>query len=313
MASRAGPPASTAWAEAFDGEAEVDRAGNAYTLAVLQAARMDGAAFLADVAESIPELAPAPGAAPRRPSAKQVKALAPLITLFPFPTGGPRQRRTTPASAAAAAMALRRAAQHERDAAAAIAEALALFADLSRTLPRMKNYPSRPRALHAARLQLRRLRHRHASSSSPAQIALDKDGNVVGRGDLRAQTVQVLENVKACLAAAGATFADVVKLNTYVVNLKAEDLPIIREVRSAYLPAANPPASTMVGVTRPRHRGAAHRDRSRRRHRLGTRLTSRCRVRSTTRRLSRYDCDARNEPLWPTSPSTSSGPDWSPR
>lgn len=81
------------------------------------------------------------------------------------------------------------------------------------------------------------------------QIALDKDGNVVGKGDLRAQTVQVLENVKACLAAAGATFADVVKLNTYVVNLKVQDLPIIREARSAYFPAENPPASTMVGVT----------------------------------------------------------------
>lgn len=81
------------------------------------------------------------------------------------------------------------------------------------------------------------------------QIALDKDGNVVGPGDLRAQTVQVLENVQACLAAAGATFADVVKLNTYVVNLKPEDLPVIREVRSRYLPAENPPASTMVGVT----------------------------------------------------------------
>lgn len=81
------------------------------------------------------------------------------------------------------------------------------------------------------------------------QIALDKEGNVVGKGDLRAQTIQVLENVKACLGAAGATFADVVKLNTYVVNLKAEDLPVIREVRSGYLPAANAPASTMVGVT----------------------------------------------------------------
>ncbi len=81
------------------------------------------------------------------------------------------------------------------------------------------------------------------------QIALDKDGNVVGQGDLRAQTVQVFENVQACLAAAGATFADVVKLNTYVVNLKPEDLPVIREVRSRYLPAENPPASTMVGVT----------------------------------------------------------------
>lgn len=81
------------------------------------------------------------------------------------------------------------------------------------------------------------------------QISVDKSGAVVGAGDLRAQTVQVLENVKAALAAAGATFADVVKQNTYVVNLNAEALPIIREVRGQYFPAENPPASTLVGVT----------------------------------------------------------------
>ncbi len=81
------------------------------------------------------------------------------------------------------------------------------------------------------------------------QIAMDKDGTVVGAGDLRAQTTQVLENVKAALAAAGATFADVVKQNTYIVNLKADDLPILREVRSQYFTSENPPASTLVGVT----------------------------------------------------------------
>lgn len=81
------------------------------------------------------------------------------------------------------------------------------------------------------------------------QIALDTDGNVVGAGDLRAQATRVFENLRACLAAAGASFADVVKLNTYVVNLNADDLPVIREVRSGYLPADNPPASTLVGVT----------------------------------------------------------------
>lgn len=81
------------------------------------------------------------------------------------------------------------------------------------------------------------------------QISVDKSGAAVGVGDLRAQTVQVLENVKAALAAAGATFADVVKQNTYVVNLNAEALPIIREVRGQYFPSENPPASTLIGVT----------------------------------------------------------------
>ena len=81
------------------------------------------------------------------------------------------------------------------------------------------------------------------------QIAMDKDGKVVGVGDLRAQTTQVFENVKAALAAAGATLSDVVKQNTYIVNLNAEALPVIREVRGQYFPAENPPASTLVGVT----------------------------------------------------------------
>lgn len=81
------------------------------------------------------------------------------------------------------------------------------------------------------------------------QIAMDKDGNIVGKGDIRAQATQVLENVKAALAAAGATFSDVVKQNTYVVNLNSEVLPVIREVRAQYFPAENPPASTLVGVT----------------------------------------------------------------
>ena len=81
------------------------------------------------------------------------------------------------------------------------------------------------------------------------QIAMDKDGNLVGAGDLRAQTTQVLTNVKAALAAAGATFDDIVKQNTYIVNLKPDDLPILREVRAQFFTSANPPASTLLGVT----------------------------------------------------------------
>jgi 2-iminobutanoate/2-iminopropanoate deaminase len=42
------------------------------------------------------------------------------------------------------------------------------------------------------------------------QIAIDLEGNLVGPGDVRAQTRQVYQNLKAILAANGATFADVV-------------------------------------------------------------------------------------------------------
>ena len=114
-----------AWADAFDSDTEVDRAGNAYTLAVLQGARMDGAAFLADLAEAIPDLAE-PLRAAERAIRDEVQALSPLITLFPFPTGG-HGNVANAGLRKGAAMALRRAAQHERTAAEAITRALALL------------------------------------------------------------------------------------------------------------------------------------------------------------------------------------------
>jgi len=80
------------------------------------------------------------------------------------------------------------------------------------------------------------------------QVAFNVKGELVGKGDLRAQTTQVYENLKNALAAAGATTADVVKVNTYVVDFEPADLAIIREVRGQYFPFENMPASTLVGV-----------------------------------------------------------------
>ena len=80
------------------------------------------------------------------------------------------------------------------------------------------------------------------------QVALDQDGNLVGKGDLRMQTEKALDNMVAALAAAGATPADVVKLNTYVVNYGPAAYPIIREARARVFDAQNPPASTLIGV-----------------------------------------------------------------
>ena len=79
------------------------------------------------------------------------------------------------------------------------------------------------------------------------QLALDRSGKMVGVDDFRAQTVQVFENLKSALAAVGASFNDVVKTNTYVLDMSHR--PILREVRETYLNKAAPPASTLVGVT----------------------------------------------------------------
>ncbi|HWO73529.1 MAG TPA: RidA family protein [Dehalococcoidia bacterium] len=80
------------------------------------------------------------------------------------------------------------------------------------------------------------------------QVALDKDGNVVGKGDLARQAEQVFENLKACLASVGATFADVTKMTTFIVNYQPEHRAVLGQVRQRYLPADKPPASTLLGV-----------------------------------------------------------------
>jgi enamine deaminase RidA (YjgF/YER057c/UK114 family) len=50
------------------------------------------------------------------------------------------------------------------------------------------------------------------------QLARDADGNCVGKGDMRAQMEQTFQNLDRCLKAAGATWADVVKTNTFVTD-----------------------------------------------------------------------------------------------
>ena len=79
------------------------------------------------------------------------------------------------------------------------------------------------------------------------QIALDKDGNIVGAGDMKAQAEQVFKNLQSALTAAGATFADVVKMNTYITEM--DKAPAVREVRARYF-GETTPASTLVQVVR---------------------------------------------------------------
>ena len=80
------------------------------------------------------------------------------------------------------------------------------------------------------------------------QVALDKDGKLVGAGDFRAQVKQVFENLKTRLESGGASFKDVVKLNYYLTD--AADLQAVRDTRNSYINTENPPASTLVVVKR---------------------------------------------------------------
>ena len=84
------------------------------------------------------------------------------------------------------------------------------------------------------------------------QTASDKDGNVVGKGDIRAQTEQVFANLKAVLKTAGGTLDNLVMTTTYITD---------REYREGYNEVRrgqykkNPPTSTLVIV-----KGLAHPD-----------------------------------------------------
>jgi reactive intermediate/imine deaminase len=80
------------------------------------------------------------------------------------------------------------------------------------------------------------------------QVAVDPSGKLVGPEDFRAQAEQIFENLKAALAASGASFDDVVKLNSYFVDIR--QAPVFREVRDKYISATHPPVSTAVEVRR---------------------------------------------------------------
>jgi enamine deaminase RidA (YjgF/YER057c/UK114 family) len=78
------------------------------------------------------------------------------------------------------------------------------------------------------------------------QPAFDKSFQVVGQDDYRAQAQQVFENIREALAAVGADFTHVVKLNIYLLDMS--QLRIVTEVRDRYVNTEHPPASTAVEV-----------------------------------------------------------------
>ena len=97
------------------------------------------------------------------------------------------------------------------------------------------------------------------------QLARDIDGNCVGKGDMRAQMEQTFQNLDRCLKAAGATWADVVKTNTFVTDF--DEFQKCPDIRMRYLGVATP-TSTTVRVTRLAGPRFHDRDRGRRRRQL---------------------------------------------
>jgi 2-iminobutanoate/2-iminopropanoate deaminase len=78
------------------------------------------------------------------------------------------------------------------------------------------------------------------------QVSLDKEGKLVGKDDVVAQTEQAFRNVRAVLREGGCDLEDVVKLTVYVK--RQEDFFKVTEARKNIL-GKNFPASTLVQVT----------------------------------------------------------------
>jgi 2-iminobutanoate/2-iminopropanoate deaminase len=78
-------------------------------------------------------------------------------------------------------------------------------------------------------------------------VATDANGDVVGRGDVRAQARQVFRNLALVLQAAGGTPADVAKLTIFMTNV--DDRPLINPLRQEFF-GEHRPASTLVEVSR---------------------------------------------------------------
>jgi enamine deaminase RidA (YjgF/YER057c/UK114 family) len=80
------------------------------------------------------------------------------------------------------------------------------------------------------------------------QDSVDASGNVVGKGDIRAQTVRTLENLQTALEAAGARLEDVVKWNVYIVQGQAL-LEGYEAFQQVWGNRPNPPAITAAFVS----------------------------------------------------------------
>jgi reactive intermediate/imine deaminase len=77
-------------------------------------------------------------------------------------------------------------------------------------------------------------------------VPIDTDGNLVGDGDLEAQTRKVMENMEKVLEAGGTGFSNVLKTTVYMTDITQRKVP--DAVRREYF-GERPPASTILEVT----------------------------------------------------------------
>jgi 2-iminobutanoate/2-iminopropanoate deaminase len=78
------------------------------------------------------------------------------------------------------------------------------------------------------------------------QVSQHKNGKMVHKGDFAGQARQALSNLKAMVEAAGGTISDIIKVNTYLTDLRYREE--LARVRAEFFPEGKLPASTLVGV-----------------------------------------------------------------
>ena len=81
----------------------------------------------------------------------------------------------------------------------------------------------------------------------PGFTSRDSDGNVIGEGDIKAQTRRVLENMQVALEEAGATLSDVVRMTIYIRDM--DQFNDIHDVRAEFFTKPYP-ACAMLEVSR---------------------------------------------------------------
>jgi enamine deaminase RidA (YjgF/YER057c/UK114 family) len=81
------------------------------------------------------------------------------------------------------------------------------------------------------------------------QVAFDTAGNVIGIGDLKAQTEKTFDNLRLALAAAGASVKDLVRMRYYVVDYEPACLEFLLPAVTEFFGDVPAPASTLVGVS----------------------------------------------------------------
>jgi reactive intermediate/imine deaminase len=80
------------------------------------------------------------------------------------------------------------------------------------------------------------------------QVPLDKDGQLVGKGDVGKQARQVFQNIKNIVEEMGGSMQDVVKLTYLITDIAS--LAKVREARDAFINTQKPPASTLAQVNK---------------------------------------------------------------